>query len=645
MREMREEAIPLDNLFEELRPTTPKVAYNTNIDIDYRPKKMTIKDRERKWVVIVERAGKNLKISYMINKAPTKDLPDPEDFDYVSYEIKNPLDILGLDLPQDIKSAVGLALSNWEKELKKVEAAIAFRRVSYVPTTISDREALTYEIASTLVRDRGVTHVKLAIRGSYSDLGFRCYDGKRWSPCEDKLEEWIGEELHKLQIMKIRKTDVEDVKTKIGLLNTKVVESYRPLLSFDNCVLDVEKFIASGDLVRSTKAHSPDTYVFHYIPYRLDHDLVGEVRKGLEIYIPPDKPQDILKILKSLAPKVYEYLRSVTYFEGIDPQIHESRILFLIEMFGRGLLPGYSLFGSIIGVFKNIFMLVGLANTGKSTLLEKFYGDLVLTKENYATVNLGALGSGEPDTQQREVGRLSDKDPLVAMHLDLGKKVRIRDWSYIRQISGGDVVPARKLFKNAFDYSPSWKIYVSTNDPPPIHEEGPAKEALLSRFRVIEFRNVFKDTPIDVRNVFNERDIEVTLFASLYAIRLVYERGSYSFTGISDVEDLLNRYTYPGYRVVMEMVEAGRLKLDKNLRISSSDLYQECYAYINELKAGIPEDEVDEFERRYSLPDQATFTKELKKLLAKHSVKTVRDSNVTYFKGIGVPNAHSLYYG
>ncbi|MEM3905158.1 MAG: hypothetical protein QXP11_05860, partial [Sulfolobales archaeon] len=553
--------------------------------------------------------------------------------------------ILGLSLPEDVKSAVGLALSNWDKELRKVEAAIALRKVSYAPTTISDKEVLTYEIANVLVRDRGVAHVKLAIGGSYSDLGFRYYDGKHWAPCEDRLEEWIGTILHRLQIMKIRKTDIDDVKTKIGLLNTKVVEGYRPLLSFDNYVLDIEKFLTTGDIKNSTIPHSQDLYVFHHIPYRLNFDLIEEVRKGLEIYIPPNKSQDILKILKSLAPKVYEYLKNVTYFDGIDPQIHESRILFLLEMFGRGLLPGYSFFGSIIGVFKNIFILVGLANTGKSTLLEKFYGDLVLTKENYATVNLGALGSGESDTQQKEVGRLSDKDPLVAMHLDLGKRVKINDWSYIRQISGGDVVPARKLFKNTFDYSPSWKIYISTNDPPPIREEGPAKEALLSRLKVIEFRNVFKDAPIDVKNVFNERDIEVVLLTSLYAIKLVYDRGSYSFTGISDVEDLLNRYTYPEYRVVMEMIEVGKLKLDKNLRIDSSDLYQECYMYINELKAKIPEDEVDEFEKRYSLPDQTTFTKNLKKLLAKHDVKTIRDSNITYFKGIGVPNVHSLYHG
>ncbi|MEM4547008.1 MAG: hypothetical protein QW328_09670 [Nitrososphaerota archaeon] len=618
-----------------MKPTNPKVTYNTNIDVDYRPKKMTIKDRERKWVVIVERAGKNLKINYMINKAPTKELPDPEDFDYESYEIRNPLDILGLDLPQDVKSAVGLALSNWDKELKKVEAAIALRKVSYAPTTVSDKEALTYEIANTLVRDRGVAHVKLAIGDSYSDLGFRYYDGKHWAPCEHRIEEWIGSGLHGLQVMKIRKADIEDIKTKISLLNTKIVEGYKPLLSFDNCILDIEKFLTTGDMRNSTIPHSKDLYAFHHIPHQLNLDLLEEIRKGLEVYIPPKKPEEILTIVKALSPRTYELLHNITYFDRIDPKTHESRILFMLEMIGRTLVPGYTINNTIVEHFKNIFVLLGPTGAGKSTFLRQILGDTILSEANYEMINMGKLGSEEPDTIEKGLGKLNAKNPLAAMHLDLSKKTKIRDWSLIRQVSGGDPVPARRLFKDSFDYRPHWKIYISTNDPPPINEEGPAKEATLGRFRVIELKNKkVKEKPLPK---LDEKDVEVAIIASLYAIKRVYDTGEYSFTGISDIEDALNRYTYPVYNIIMEMLEIGRLKLDPLLEISSTDLYQECVAYANEVKARSEEEDEDEIEKRYSLSeDQTAFTKSLKKLLAKFKVKTVTRGHYTYFKGIGI---------
>ena len=499
---------------------------------------------------------------------------------------------------------------------------------------MSDKEALTYEIAKTLVRDRGVAHVKLVLGDSHSDLGFRYYDGKHWAPCEDRLEEWVGSGLHDLQVMKIRKTDIDDVKTKIGLLNTKVIESYRPLLSFENCVLDIESFLLTGDLRASIRQHSKDLYTFHHIPHQLNLDLLEEIRKGLEVYIPPKKPEEILAIVKAVSPRTYELLHDITYFDGVDPKVHESRILFMLEMIGRALVPGYTLNNTIVEHFKNIFVLVGRKGTGKSTFLRQILGDTILSEANYEMINMGKLGSRDPDTIEKELGKLSVKNPLAAMHLDLSKRTQIHDWSIIRQASGGDPVPARRLYRDSFDYRPHWKIYISTNDPPAINEDGPAKEALLGRFRVIETKN--KKVGEKPLPKLDEKDVEVTIIASLYAIKRVYDTGEYSFTGISDIEDALNRYTYPEYNIIMEMLEFGRLKLDPSLEISSTDLYQECAAYANEVKTKYGEEDEDEIERLYSLPDQTKFTKRLKKLLTKYKIKTVIRGHYTYFKGLGI---------
>ncbi|MEM4003957.1 MAG: hypothetical protein QW836_10255 [Ignisphaera sp.] len=623
------------DLPEELRPTTPKVVYNTNIDVDYRPKKMIIKDVERKWIVIVEKTGREVfRVNVLQNRDPSKTDPDPNSLDIVySSKIGSPLEIQNLDIEDDIKSALSVAFTQWSEYMLKLEAAIAMRDVKTLPN-ITDRDMLTYEVASTLIKIYRIARIKVRVLGSISDLGFRCYDDKHWTPCEDMLENWIGRLLYGPQVAKVGRQFVEDVKVKIGVMNTKEVEGYRPLLSFDNCVLDIEKFLTTGDIKNSTIPHSQDLYVFHHIPHQLNLDLLEEIRKGLEVYIPPKKPEEILTIVKTMSPRFYELLRDITYFDGVDPKIHESRILFMLEMIGRGLVPGYTINNTIVPAFKNIFVLVGRKDTGKSTFLKQFFGDTILSEANYEMINMGKLGNRNPDEAEKALGKLARKNPLVAMHLDLSKRTQIYDWSIIRQVSGGDPVPARRLYRDSFDYRPHWKIYISTNDPPAINEDGPAKEALLGRFRVIETKNKkVREKPLPK---LDEKDVEVAIIASLYAIKRVYDVGEYSFTGINDIEDVLNRYTYPEYNIVMEMLEVGRLKLDKTLEISSTDLYQECMAYASKVKEMYTEEDEEELERLYSLPDQAIFTKRLKKLLAKHKIKTVKRGPYTYFKGVGI---------
>lgn len=614
---------------EDLEVAKPRVVVNTNVEINYAPRKLAVRDKEGRWVALIKREGRGVEVSvWRKNEAGELD-------ELVCTKLGNVVDILGLEIPEEVKSAIGFALSNWDKEIRKQEAMIALSNVPVIPDKVTDRELLAYEIANEIISKYRATSLKYDLKGSIEDAGIYCYD-RAWYYCGDRLEEWVSAALQRLQKVRFSKNMMDEVESRIRILNPKTVKVGKDvLLSFENGVLDVECFISSGDLRGCVKPHDPDLYVFHHIPHQLNLELLEEVRKELELYIPPRNGAEVLNILKGLAPKVYEYLKSLTYFENIDPDLHDSRTLFILEMIGRGLIPGYSLFGSVVGTFKNIFVVVGPRNTGKSTMLHNFYGDLILSERNYSLINLGKLGSTEPDEVEKEAGKLYKKNPLVAMHLDLGKNVRIRDWSFIRQVSGGDPIPARRLYRDSFDYSPAWKIYISTNDPPPITETGYAKEALLGRFKAIELRNVFRDE-LNIEHLFSERDVEATIITALYAVKLVYDRKEYSFTGIKDTEDLLNRYTYPEYRCVIEMIEVGWLELKPTLEILSSDLYRECVAYVDELKKKVSEEDMEEFNRRYSLPDQRQFTINLKKLLTKYGVKPSLKGPYTNFKGIGV---------
>jgi hypothetical protein len=612
-----------------MEATKPRVVVNTDVEIKITPKILTVMDKKYEWVALVKKFKNGLEITVYMKG-------NDGNLSRSIYYLNDPAEIINLDLRDDIKSGISVGLQMWEERTRREEAEILTNSIPVIPEKISEKELLSYWIANAFIARYGATGLKYKVHGLIVDAGIYCYD-KAWYNCEEMLDLWLNELLTESQKMKFTKSVREEVKNKIRILNPKIIDiSNNVLLSFENYVLNIECFISTGDFRRCVRSHSSDLYVFHHIPHQLNLELIDEVRKGLEVYIPPRNGDEVLKMLKGLSPKVYEFLRSLTYFKNIDPTLHESRVLFLLEMFGRGLIPGYNLFGSIVEVFKNIFVVLGPGNTGKSTMLRNFYGDLVLGERNYSLINLGKLGSSDHDLKEREAGKLYKKNPLVVMHLDLDKHCRIYDWGIIRQVSGGDPIPARILYHDSFDYRPAWKMYISTNDPPPINLEGAGKEALLNRIKAIEFKNIFRDS-LNIKSLFNERDIEALIITSLYAIKLTYDRGQYSFTGIRDVEDVLDRYTYPEYRVVMELVEVGRLEFNPVREIYSKDLYNICVEYVNELKKNLGnEADEEEFEKRYSLPSQEVFTKNLKRKLAKYGVKTVSDGPYTVFKGIGL---------
>ncbi len=552
-----------------------------------------------------------------------------------------------------LRDAISYYIAQWdaivEEEMEREEAEIILSgHVKVVPKIISDKENLIHGVARLLVDELHAAVLRQETGGDLENLGLFCYNGKAWVPCEERARHFVGSILTDLQKRKIKNTDMREIEARVGLLNSRIVtQETAPSLSFENGVLNLECFLLKRDFEKCMRPHNPDIWVFHHIPHELNIDLIKEAKKGLEVYIPPRTPGDVVGLLKQLSPGAYEILRSFAWFEDISEEHLTKRVAFLLEMMGRGLYPGYRLQGAVVGIFKNIFWLLGPPNTGKSTFLTSFMGDQVLGRHNYAVVDLATLGSKDKESVRREIGKLHRLNPLVVYHLDIGKRTPVSDWSVIRSISGGDVVEGRLLYGDSFDTYPHYKLYLSSNDPPRIHEEGAAKDALMSRFKVFEARHVFmEDAPL---TNLKERDIEAVILISLYALGIVYDTRSYSFTGIKDVEDALNRYTYPSYRVVMELVEQGRLVFGEGLSITSSELFNLSVEYVNELrkKYGFDESEEAEVEisedhRRwlsikYSLPDQSQFTKDLKKTLIKHGVRAVKRGNITVFKGIGIP--------
>ena len=561
--------------------------------------------------------------------------------------VKDPWDVSNLAIEdEELKEVISYYIANWDWFLEQQKAEIILKgNIKVIPSRVNDKEVLAYELAKEFINRFGAVGVYLESARGKTLAGVFCYEGGVYRVCEDWLKTQYIQFLEKPQQYRITKSVIDEVvMNRIPALNSIVVssETVKPLIAFENGVFDWEVFIISGDVEKSIKPFDKSLFITHKIPHRISN-FPKDVRSGLEKYIPPKDVREILTILRNVSPNAYNLLRSWAWFEGISEQLLTSRIGFLLEMIGRALLPGYRLFGDV--VFKDIFVLLGPTNTGKTTFLISLLGNTILGERNYAVSKLSSFTTNDDEDIRRLFGSLFN---VLAVFLpDISKREDVRNWSYIRSVSGGDPVEARRLRENMFWYYPAFKIYMASNDPPKISESGEAKKALLTRFKVIEFKNVFKNGELNLKNYLKDEDVEAIIICSLYAIRLVYYRKSYSDTGVIDVEDVWLRYSEPTYKVVMEMIEKGILALDPTLEMESGDLYRMVLDYLNEkVRKELGEDVDDEDVREAiskELPgDQTTFTKKIKELFGKYGVKTVSRHHKTVFKGLGIPRQYKL---
>lgn len=621
---------------EDLGIAKPKVIDVSADVVGISSKEMNV--RFKNCVIFLEKGRSGLKLSVWCDEEG-KLTP------LVRTQINDLWGVDGLDLENDVKDVIKYYVSNWEWLLEQKKAEILLRgNIKVLPSVPSDKETLAYELARKFIDSFGAVGVYYETSRGKSLAGIFCYENGTYSTCEEWLKSQYIKDLEKTQQLRATKAVLDEALNKVVALNSTTVsyENVRPLVAFENGVFDWEVFMETGDLSKSFKPFDKSLFILHKIPYTLD-DVLKNVRSGLEKYIPPKTADEVLLILKQLSPKSYELLRSWAYFKDVSNELLNSRMEFLLEMIGRALLPGYRLYDSI--VLKDIFVLLGPPNSGKSTFLISLLGDMILGSRNYAISKISSLTTDNAEDIRRLFGSLYN---VLAVFLpDVSKRERVYNWSYVRSVSGGDPVEARRLKENIFWYYPAYKFYMSSNDPPRISEEGSAKEALLSRFKVMEFKNVFKGQEINLKSYLSEEDVKTLILCSLYAIRIAYHRNRYSHTGVFNIEDLWERYTEPSYKLVMELIERGQLQLNPALEITSGDLYQLVSDYARKKAKEELGEEADAEEMQIKinslLPgDQPSFTRKMKERLKRFGVTTSNNSGITVFKGIGVPKEGGL---
>jgi len=148
---------------------------------------------------------------------------------------------------------------------------------------------------------------------------------------------------------------------------------------------------------------------------------------------------------------------------------------------------GYSLTGDTRE--QCLFILWGNGANGKSTFLEtiiRLLGTLAATTP-FSTVMV-----------QRNPG--GPRNDLAALHgarlvkASEAEQKNVFAESTVKEITGGDTITARFLFKEHFSYKPSWKLWLASNFRPDIRG---TDDAIWRRIRLIPFTRQFSGTNKD----------------------------------------------------------------------------------------------------------------------------------------------------
>ena len=137
---------------------------------------------------------------------------------------------------------------------------------------------------------------------------------------------------------------------------------------------------------------------------------------------------------------------------------------------------GYCLTGDISD--QSLFILYGEGGNGKTTFLET----IRLLLGDYAhQTNFSAFLAQKNDKTWHELARLKGARLATAVESDLGARL---NEPLIKQVTGGDKITARFLYKEFFEYTPQLKLFLATNHRPEIRGRD---HAIWRRVRLIPF--------------------------------------------------------------------------------------------------------------------------------------------------------------
>ncbi|MGG4498445.1 DNA primase family protein [Brevibacillus reuszeri] len=158
----------------------------------------------------------------------------------------------------------------------------------------------------------------------------------------------------------------------------------------------------------------------------------------------------------------------------------------LIDFIQRAI--GYSLTGDTSE--QVLFLLNGTGRNGKSTLLttvQDLLGDYAQQTPSDTLMSKNKAGINN------DIARLNGIRFVSASEKDEGKRL---DEPLIKQLTGGDKITARFLFREYFEFTPQFKLFLATNHLPNIRG---SDEGIWRRIRLIPFQVRIPNNEIDTK--------------------------------------------------------------------------------------------------------------------------------------------------
>ena len=333
--------------------------------------------------------------------------------------------------------------------LEDAEVARIAKSVVRYPVAASVTDARATDLGNA---KRFADHVDGRLKYVYPWKSWVHFDGTRWRLDGD--EEVLRAVAKMLERMASEASAIEDEKSREAAQRHVLKSEGAPRM---RACLDVAKAYLPVDPVRlDAKPH-----------------LLCCANGTLELSSGLLRPHDRDDFMTRCTPVAYDPDASCPTWDAFLHRVLEGSAA-LIEFVQVAI--GYALSGDTSE--QVLFLLYGTGANGKSTFLETIRA---LLGEYAAQADFKTFMKRESDGARNDLARLTGTRFVAAVE---GAADKDFDEALLKQITGGDVITARFLFKEYFEFKPQFKIWLATNHRPHISGQD---EGIWRRIRLVPF--------------------------------------------------------------------------------------------------------------------------------------------------------------
>lgn len=216
-----------------------------------------------------------------------------------------------------------------------------------------------------------------------------------------------------------------------------------------------------------------------------DPDLLNVANGTLDLRTGELRPHDRDDWLTRLAPVEYDADATCPLWESFLDRVMGSNER-LITFLQRAV--GYSLTGHTNEQI--LLLLYGVGANGKSTFLETLRAILA---DYSAITDFNTFMKRDSEGARNDLARLVGTRLVSAVEAEAGKPLAE---ALVKQLTGGDTITARFLFKEYFDFKPQFKIWLAANHKPNVRG---SDHGIWRRIRLVPFTVTIPEAERDPR--------------------------------------------------------------------------------------------------------------------------------------------------